>query len=157
VVAAHVADALRKVITDGKPGCAMEEPEYLAPPYRWMLVRAELRTIAPGTGRHPRSDEWERAYGESVPGATVAQQLRVVNRRYIRDQRDTRAVRVVAWGTRAHPAIEQCVGTRAGSDDWAPWLDDTLTAFARLPWPRTLLTLPGSQPEETAKGLAADE
>ncbi len=157
VVAAHVAGALRQVVTDGKPGCAVEEPQYLAPPYRWMLVRAELRATAPGTGRHPRSDEWEHAYGVPVPGATVAQQLRVVSRRYVRDQRDTRAVRVVAWGTRAHPAIEQCVGTRAGSDDWAAWLDDALTAFARLPWPRTLLTLPGSQPQETARRLAAGE
>jgi uncharacterized protein len=155
-VAAHVAGAMRQVISDGKPGCALEEPEYLAAPYRWMLVRAELRA-AVGGGRHQRSDEWEHAYGQPIPGATIAQQLLVINRRYARDQRDTRAVGIVAWGTRARPAIEQCVGTRADSDDWRAWLDDALTAFARLPWPRVLLTLPGSGPHQTAGEHAADE
>ena len=156
-VAAHVAGAMRQVISDGKPGCALEEPDYLAPPYRWMLVRAQLRAAAPGEGRHPRSDDWEDAYGQPIPGATIAQQLLVINRRYARDQRDTRAVGIVAWGTRARPAIEQCVGTRADSDDWAAWLDDALTAFARLPWPRVLLTLPGSAPRQTAGEHAADD
>ena len=122
-----------------------------------MLVRAELRTAAPDAGRHPRSDEWEHAYGQSIPGGTVAQQLLVISRRYTRDQRDAWAVRIVAWGTRARPAIEQCVGTQAASDDWTARLDDALTTFARSPWPRALLTLPGSAPRQAAPGQPTHE
>ncbi len=108
-----------------------------------MLVRAALRT-APGGGRHPRSGECENAYGEPIPRATVTQQLRVINRRYARDQHDTRAVTTVIWGTRPRPAIERAVGARVGNDDWPAWLADALTAFARLPWPRKLLLRPGA-------------
>jgi uncharacterized protein len=141
-LAAHAVAAMRQVITDGTPGCADEEPQFLAPPYRWMLVRGALRAADPGDGRHPRSDEWEQLYSEPIPGATIAQQLRVINRRYAQDQGDTAAVTTVVWGTRPHPAIEQAVGTRAGSDDWPARLSTALTAFARLPWPRKLLVRP---------------
>jgi hypothetical protein len=155
-LAVHVVTSMRQVISNGTPDCAGEEPQFLAPPYRWMLVRAALRTAADG-GRHPRSDEWEYAYGESLPGATGAQQLRVINRRYTRDQQDTQAVRIVIWGTRPRPAIEQAIGTRPGSGDWPTRLADTLTAFARLPWPRKLLTRPGAAHGQAAGMLAADE
>jgi hypothetical protein len=150
VLAAHVAGAMRQFISDSTPGCASEEPQYLAPPYLWMLVRGALRSADPGEGRHPRSDEWEHAYGEPVPGATAAQQLRVINRRFTRDQRDARTVHTVIWGTRPRPAIEQAIGAHADSDDWPARLTDTLTAFARLPWPRKLLIRPASRPPETA-------
>jgi hypothetical protein len=156
-LASHVAGAMRQVITSGTPGCAQEEPQYLAPPYRWMLVRGALRAAAPGQGRHPRSSEWEHAYGERIPGTTTAEQLQVINRRYARDQRDTRAVHTAAWGDRPHPAIEQAVGARAGSEDWAAQLADALAAFARLPWPRTLLTSPGSRSAAGLERRAGDE
>jgi hypothetical protein len=150
-LAAHVVTAMRQVISGGTPGCAGEEPQFLAPPYRWMLVRAALRT-APDGARHPRSEEWERAYGEPVPGATAAQQLRVINRRYTRDQRDTQAIRIVIWGTRPRPAIEQAIGARAGNGDWPARLADALTAFARLPWPRKLLVRPDAAPGKAGAG-----
>jgi hypothetical protein len=149
-LAAHVMIALRQVITDGTLCCASEEPEYLAPPYRWMLVRGALRTGAPGDGRHPHSEEWGHAYGEPVPGATAAQQLRVINRRFTRDQRDTPAVRTVIWGNRPRPAIEQAIGARADGDDWPAQLADALAPFAKLPWPTKLLTQRASQPAEPA-------
>ena len=156
-LATHVAGAMRQVISEGTLGCASEEPEYLAPPYRWMLVRGALRTAAPDEGRHPRSDEWEHAYGEPIPGATAAQQLRVINRRFTRDQRDTQAVAIVIWGNRPSPAIEQAIGADAASDDWPARLADALTSFARLPWPRKLLTRPASHPVRRRERQTASE
>jgi hypothetical protein len=149
-LAAHVVAAMRQVISEITPICTTEEPQYLAPPWRWMLVRGALRTAAPDGGRHPRSAEWEHAYGEPIPGATAALQLRVINRRFARDQRDTRTVHTVIWGSRPRLAIEDAIGARAVSDDWPARLADALAAFARLPWPRKLLVRPASRPAETA-------
>jgi hypothetical protein len=102
-------------------------------------VRDVLRTAAPGTGRHPRSEEWERAYGQPVPGGSIAQQARAANRWYARDQRDTRAVAAVIWGTRPRTAIEQAVGCPRDDPGWTAHLAEALGAFARAPWPATLL------------------
>jgi uncharacterized protein len=154
-LATHVITAMRQVISDGTPGCADEEPQFLAPPYRWMLVRGTLRTAVPGAGRHPRSEEWEHAYGQPVPGATADRQLRAINHRYARDQRDTQAVTTVIWGTHPRPAIEQAAGARASNGDWPARLADALTAFARLPWPRKLLIPPGAAPGRKATGSQA--
>ena len=151
----NLRDAQSQYLVTLVPGEAEEEPQFLAPPYRWTLVRAALRTATPGERRHPRSGEWEHAYGEPVPGATAGQQLRVINRRYTRDQRDTRAVTAVIWGSRPRPAIERAVGARAGSGDWPGRLADALTAFARLPWPPSLLVRPGAAPGREAAGKPA--
>jgi hypothetical protein len=150
-LAGHVVTALRRVISDGTPGCAAEEPQFLASPYRWMLVRAALKTT-PGETRHPRSQEWEHTYSEQIPGATAAQQQGVINRRYTRDQRDTHAITTVIWGTRPHPAIEQAVGARPGNGDWPDRLTDALTAFAQMPWPPSLLIRPGAAPSPVTAG-----
>ena len=140
-LAIHVVTAMRQTVSDGTPGCALEEPGYLAPPYRWTLVRDVLRsgTSPLDEGRHPCSEEWERTYGELVPGRTASQQARVVNRWYIRDQRDVRAVGSVIWGMRPHTAIEQAVGCRADASGWPGQLSDMLATFAKAPWPRVLL------------------
>jgi hypothetical protein len=154
-LAGHVVAVMRQAVADGTPGCAAEEPQYLAPPYRWALVRDALRT-APGAGRHPRSEEWERAYGQPVPGRTAAQQARAVARWVARDQRDAQAVATVVWGTRPRPAIEQAVGCRAGEPGWAVHLAEMLTAFARSPWPRALLRRSPPRRQAIPK-LAADD
>jgi uncharacterized protein len=140
-LADHVVAAMRQAISDGTPGCAAEEPQYLALPFRWALVRDALRPVGADTdqGRHPRSEEWERTYGQPVPGRTASRQARVVTRWYARDQRDTHAVIAVIWGTRSHTAIEQAVGSRVGAPDWPAQLTDMLTAFAKTPWPLALL------------------
>jgi hypothetical protein len=146
---AHVVTAMRQVISDGAPGCAAEEPEYLAPPFRWTLVRDALRSPGPlpGEGRHPRSDEWEHTYGQPVPGRDTSQQARMVTRWYARDQRDTQAVTTVIWGIRPRTAIEQAAGSRAGTPDWPAQLTEMLAAFAKAPWPLALLgrSLPRSR------------
>jgi hypothetical protein len=139
-LAAHVVTAMWQAINDGRTGCAAEEPQYLAPPYRWALVRDALRPAQPGgEERHPLSQEWERAYGQPVPGRTASQQARVVSRWHARDQRDAQAVATVIWGARASSAIEQAVGCRADDPGWSASLDGMLAAFVGSPWYRTLL------------------
>ncbi len=156
-LAAHVVGAMRQAISEGTRACEPEEPQYLAPPYRWALVRDVLRAAdADGGGRHPRSGEWERAYGRPVPGRTVSEQARVVTRWYARDRRDAQAVATVIWGTRPRTAIEQAVGCRADDPGWPAHLAEMLTAFARTPWPRALLRRSPPRSQATRK-QAGDE
>jgi hypothetical protein len=150
-LAVHVADAMRQAVSDGTRACEPEEPMYLAPSYRWALVRDVLRA-ADGEGRHPRSGEWERAYGTPIPGDTSKDQLTAVTRWYARDQRDAQAVATVIWGTRPRTAIEQAVGCRAGDPGWPALLAGMLTAFTPTPWPRALLRR--SPPRAQATGNA---
>jgi hypothetical protein len=155
-LAVYVVAGMRQAVADGTPGCAAEEPQYLAPPYRWALVRDALRTAAPGAGRHPRSGEWERAYGQPVPGRTAAQQARAVARWVARDQRDAQVVAAVIWGTRPRSAIEQAVGCRVGDPGWPAQLAEMLTAFARSPWPRALLRRSPPRTKAAPKQAADD-
>jgi hypothetical protein len=145
-LAVHVTAAMRQAIAEGTRVCEPEEPQHLAPPYKWALVRDALRPArrSPDTGRHPRSSEWERVYGQLIPGATRKAQLNAVTRRYLRDQRDGQAVAVTLWGSRPRSAIEQAVGANAGSDDWPAHLAEALEAFTKLSWPRNLLRRPTS-------------
>jgi hypothetical protein len=155
-LAAHVTAAIRQAVAEGTRACEPEEPRYLAPPYRWALVRDALRPArrSSGTGRHPRSGEWDRTYGQPVPGATAKAQLTAVTRWYLRDQRDTKAITVVLWGTRPRSAIEQAVGAQAGSDDWPAQLAEALEAFTRLAWPRNLLRSPPAPASPAESGGA---
>ncbi len=140
-LAVHMVSVMRQALAGQSLPCQDEEPQYLASPYRWALVRDALKPASrPGAaGRHPRSDEWEHAYGQPIPGDTASQQLRTVSRWYARDQRDNQAITTIIWGIRPHTAIEQAVGTRASSDDWPAQLTEALGAFTRLTWPRNLL------------------
>jgi uncharacterized protein len=155
-LAAHVTTAIRQAIAEGTRACEPEEPQYLAPPYQWALVRDALRPArrSSGTGRHPRSSEWERAYGQPVPGATAKAQLNAVTRWYLRDQRDNQAITAVLWGTRPRSAIEQAVGAQAGSDEWPAQLAEALEAFTRLAWPRNLLRRPRTPASPAESGGA---
>jgi len=155
-LAAHVTSAMRHVISDGTPGCAAEEPQYLAPPYRWALVRDALRSAPGGDGRHPRSGEWEHTYGHPVPGTTASEQARAVARWHTRDQRDAQAIATVIWGTRPRTAIEQAVGCRADDPGWPALLAEMLTAFARSPWPRSLLRRTPAQAQAGGKQAAGE-
>jgi uncharacterized protein len=155
-LAAHVTTAIRQSVAEGTRACEPEEPQYLAPPYQWALVRDALRPArrSSGTGRHPRSGEWERTYGQPVPGATGKAQLSAVTRWYLRDQRDHQAIAAVLWGTRPRSAIEQAVGAQAGSEDWAAQLTEALEAFTRLQWPRNLLRRPPAPASPAESGGA---
>jgi hypothetical protein len=143
-LAVHVVTAMRQALAGGTLTCQDEEPQYLAPPYRWAPVRDALKPASRSgaAGRHPRSGEWEHTYGQPVPGGTASQQLRTVSRWYARDQRDAQVIITIIWGVRPHTAIEQAVGTRVGHDDWPAQLTEALGAFTQLAWPRNLLRRP---------------
>jgi uncharacterized protein len=141
-LAAHVTAAMRQALADGTWLCDDEESDYLAPPFQWVLVHDTLKRASrdgEGTVRHPDGDDWERRYGQPVPGQTCADQFRIVQRWYEKDQRDSRTVAAVLWGNRAAPAIERAVGAHATDEDWNQRLTDALGAFRSLRWPLDLL------------------
>jgi hypothetical protein len=155
-LADHVTAAIHHVIGKGTQPCEAEEPRYLAPPYRWVLVRDALRTAdrEPGAGPHPRSAEWERDYGRPVPGDTAKAQLIAVTRWYLRDQRDSEPVAVALWGSRPRSGIERAVGAHAASDDWPARLTEALTAFIKLRWPLNYLLGPPAPANRAKPGSA---
>jgi DNA helicase HerA-like ATPase len=161
-LAAHITVAMRQGLDDGTWLCALEEPQYLAPPYRWALVRDVLRDAGQDgeePGRHPRSTEWEHTYGQPVPGESWAAQLEAVQRRYAQDQRDTGLNAAVAWGIRPGRVIERAVGARASDEDWSERLADALGAFRAVGWVPGYLSNPGADgpplPAEEAGGCTS--
>jgi hypothetical protein len=147
VLAVHVTAAMRQAIAEGTRACEPEEPQYLAPPYKWALVRDALRPArrSPAAGRHPRSSEWERTYGQLVPGATAKAQLNAVTRWYLRDQRDSQAV--AARGHRLTPAAgRHPPTTRAATPMPHPVTTSRATA--------TLTSTPSSPPKTSSPSPA---
>jgi hypothetical protein len=141
-LAVHVTVAMHAALDEGRWLCEQQEPQWLAPPYRWALVLDSLQALHrrdPGAGAHPRTAEWEAAYARAIPGSTCASQLETVQRWYDADQRDQQRVRAVGYGTRPASAIEQSVGARAADPDWEQRLADALTAFHDCRWPQDYL------------------
>ncbi|MFB9840412.1 hypothetical protein ACFFNX_50525, partial [Actinoallomurus acaciae] len=93
MLADHLVSVLRGRLHGGNV-CDGEEPEWFTIPYRWCLVLEELQAAhrrTPDALRHPYSREWERLYQRSIPGESLAEQLRHVERWWDRDQRDDAA------------------------------------------------------------------
>jgi uncharacterized protein len=134
----HVTAAMHAALGEDRWLCEQQEPQWLAPPYRWVLVLDSLRACHgrdPGAGPHPRTAEWEAAYARAIPGPTCASQLQVVERWYDTDQRDQQQVHAVAYGTRPASLIEHAVGARAADQDWEQRLADALSTFRDCRWP----------------------
>jgi len=140
-LAAHVVAAMRESVTTGRWLCERDEPRYLAPAYQWAIVHDALKLAYRGTGqgRHPQSADWERQYGQVIPGDTCARQFGTVNRWYDRDQQNRDALTAIAWGTRTRTAIEQAVGTTRSDEQWNRRLTDLLEAFGNPRWPHNYL------------------
>ena len=137
-LAAHVIAAMRTALDRGRWLCDAQEPQWLAPPYRWALVLDSLRALHhrdPAAGPHPRTAEWEAAQACAIPGDSCTGQLETVQRRYDTDQRDQQRLHAVSYGIRPASAIEQAVGARATDPDWTQRLADALTAFRDCRWP----------------------
>jgi DNA helicase HerA-like ATPase len=151
-LAVHVVTAMRHAVTGGTWPCDREEPPYLAPSYQWVLVLEALQAACRDglDGRHPRSAEWERAYGRGIPGPDGASQLAAVTRWHAAAQRDPRQLHAVAWGRRPDPALERAAGAKAGDHDWTERVACHLDAFVQpCRWPLDYLTSPASaQPQE---------
>ena len=142
-LASHVSTAIRSRISRGSWLCQREEPSWLAPAYQWTLVLDALKTADrknPGAGRHPRSAEWERTYGQAIAGDTCARQVGAVQRWYDSAQRDAWEVRAVAFGVEGISLIERAVGARAEDDDFEERLAGCLDEFVDCRWPRLYLT-----------------
>jgi hypothetical protein len=141
-LASHVTTAIRSRLSRGSWLCQREEPKWLAPAYKWTLVLDALKTADrknPGSGRHPRSPEWERTYGQAIVGDTCARQVGTVQRWYDGAQRDAWEVRAVAFGVDLASGIERAVGARAEDDDFEERLTSCLDQFVDCRWPRLYL------------------
>jgi hypothetical protein len=117
--------------------------QWLAPAYKWTLVLDTLKTAdrkSPGAAPHPRSSEWERTYGQVIPGDTCARQVGNVQRWYDAAQRDGWEVRAVAFGVDSPVSIERAVGAIAEDDDFDERLTGYLDQFIDCRWPRLYLT-----------------
>jgi hypothetical protein len=152
-LASHVSTAIRSRLSRGSWLCQREEPGWLAPAYQWTLVLDALKSADrknPGAGRHPRSPEWERTYGQAITGDTCARQVGTVQRWYDRAQRDGWEVRAVAFGVDRPCDIEKAVGARAEDDDFEERLTSCLDQFVDCRWPRLYLTADplGDPPEQ---------
>ena len=142
-LASHVSTAIRSRLSRGSWLCQREEPKWLAPAYQWTLVLDALKSADrknPGAGRHPRSPEWERTYGQAITGDTCARQVGTVQRWYDGAQRDGWEVRAVAFGVGSPSDIERAVGARAEDDDFEERLTGHLDQFVDCRWPRLYLT-----------------
>ena len=142
-LASHVSTAIRARVSRGAWLCQREEPRWLAPAYQWTLVLDALRSADrqnPGAGPHPRTREWERAYGRLVTGDTCARQTGTVQRWHDGAQRDAREVRAVAFGVDHPSAVETAAGARADDDDFEERLAGHLEQFVDCRWPRLYLT-----------------
>jgi hypothetical protein len=152
-LASHVSTAIRSRLSRGSWLCQREEPRWLAPAYQWTLVLDALKSADrknPGAGRHPRSPEWERTYGQAITGDTCARQVGTVQRWYDGAQRDGWEVRAVAFGVDILSDIEKAVGARAEDDDFEERLTGCLDQFVDCRWPRLYLTADplGGSPEQ---------
>ena len=152
-LASHVSTAIRSRVSRGSWLCQREEAKWLAPAYKWTLVLDALKSADrknPGAGRHPRSSEWERTYGQAITGDTCARQVGTVQRWYDGAQRDDWEVRAVAFGVDTPADIEKAVGARAEDDDFEERLTGYLDQFVDCRWPRLYLTADplGNPPEQ---------
>ncbi|MER7459323.1 ATP-binding protein [Micromonospora sp. NPDC126480] len=146
-LAKHVVDSLHWAAFGGGH-CAEQEPWFLAHPYRWAVLRDDLRAeasrAAPGAGRSARSPEWARRYGVDVPGRTVAEQFAAVSTWFDADQRDRDAGRMVAFGLRTPSVVETAVGVRCDAPSWPDRLAQAVdTCFAACRWPMVVLQCSG--------------
>jgi DNA helicase HerA-like ATPase len=142
-LASHVSTAIGARIARGSWLCQREEPRWLAPAYMWTLVLDALKSADrknPGAGPHPRSQEWERTYGQAITGDTCARQVGTVQRWYDGAQRDAWEVRAVAFGVDGNSAAERAVGAQAEDDDFEERLTGYLDQFVDCHWPRLYLT-----------------
>jgi hypothetical protein len=146
-LAEHVTEVLRDCLIRGERH-AQEEPEWLAPAYRWSLVWDSLKRIEltqPNSGPHPESEVWRLTYGRAVPGESSADQLKLVAEWIAVDQRDSASLRTIAYGNDEAPAITGPVGVRPDSPQWTARLTEVLGVFQSCDWPLRVLGTWGSR------------
>jgi uncharacterized protein len=137
----HVAAAMREGVATGGWLCDHDEPQYLAPAYQWAIIHDALKLAYRGTstGRHPQSEEWERQYGQPIPGDSCARQFGIVKHWSERAQQDRDTLAIIAWGSRSRSAIEQAVGVTRDDEQWNRRFSDSLEALGSPRWPGNYL------------------
>lgn len=165
-LAAHTAEELRTQLVDthlvdaiaGVPACPGDRRRWLAPCFRWNLVRLALQDLNrrdPAAGRHPDSPAWETVYGQPIPGATCREQLGTVRRWCIDLIRDPAAVDGILYGTHTPSALETAVGDRRIAPTWRQSLSratDQLVVYRG--WPVAFLAPDGVPAEARLVNLA---
>ncbi len=137
-LAVHVATAMRHVLGGQGWFCEPKEPRWLAPTYEWSIVLDDLRDYCrdhSDGGPHPDTAEWEVTYSNTIPGATCADQLQVVQLSYEIARRDQGQVDAVNWGTRPQSAFEDVLATRRDDPKWEERLTEALADFPGHRWP----------------------
>jgi hypothetical protein len=140
---------MRAGLDEGRWVCEPQEPQYLAPAYRWVIVLDELtmlRKADSNAGPHPATRQWEQAYGRRIPGQSCAEQLQAVQTWHSSDLRDHTELRKVTFGAQAPSAIETAVGARIGEPSWDQRLADSLNYFADCSWPLIYLSATSGEP-----------
>ena len=143
-LAAHVTAAMRAGLRDRQYLCSREEPQWLAPAYRWALVLDGLRGYDrdhPGAGPHPSTAEWAALHGHAIAGGSCAEQVATVQR-WDEEARRERQVRLIAFGAGVPSAIEQALDTRAGDPEWEQRLTAALAELSDCRWALDLLRPP---------------
>jgi hypothetical protein len=141
-LAVHVTTAMRAALEEGRWACYPQEPQWIAPAYRWAGLLDELLAWDrdhPGGGPHPSTRDLETLYSRTIPGGTCAEQAAAVQRWHDAAQRDPKDLHAVAFGVRSPSVIEQVLGTSAADVDWEQRLADRLTDFPDCGWAPSLL------------------
>ena len=122
-----------------------QEPQWLAPPYRWALVLDSLRARHRPRSRRRAAPPHRRlgsAYGRRSPATPAPASSTPSSAGTTPTSATSQRLRAVSYGTRPATAIEQAVGARATDPDWTQRLADALAAFRDCRWPRTTCAPP---------------
>ncbi|MGW5685081.1 ATP-binding protein [Nonomuraea sp. NPDC003754] len=131
-LAVHIMRGMLAWLSEGRRVCVAEEPQWLARPYRWVLVgdalAAQVRDDPEG-GPHPRTAEW------GIPALSLRDQHALVSRWIADDQRNLRKTHEIAFGVGEVSVIETVLETRTFEPRWRPRLEQALQPFRDLRWP----------------------
>ncbi|GIH21247.1 ATP-binding protein [Rugosimonospora africana] len=135
-LARHVAAGIRAVLASVDAGCGSDAQQYLATPYRWHAVRYALAADIDGSGRDPRSGEWEARFRRPILGDTRAEQFEVVSGWLAAEARDGAAREATVYGTRRPSTVERLIGAGPGEPQR---IRSVLDQFDDCAWAMSLL------------------
>ena len=128
---------------DGQTVCAAEEPQFLAPAYRWSPIVDILRELPPDEPADDRAAEWQARLGRPVLGRTIGEQTEAAQFWMDTDVADPALRRAVLLGRDSPSPIEAAIGVGQASPDWTTRLNLVLPeVFVADDWMEQLLAVP---------------